>query len=81
MAPACIGVCGCDVVQAIVVPLVIVMTNEGGDVRLKITRQKIIFEQDAVLQRLMPSLNLALFLGMIGRAACVRHALAFQVFS
>ena len=80
MALACVNVCGCHVVQALVVTLMVIVPDEGSDVCLKITGQEVVFEQDAVLQRLMPSLNLALCLWMIGRAACVRHAFVFKVF-
>ena len=79
MAPACVDVCGCDVVQALVISLMVVMANEGGNVRLKITRQGVVLQQNAVLQGLLPSLNLALRLRVTGRAACVRHAFVFQI--
>ena len=66
--------------QAFVVTLVIIVPNEGGDLRFKITGQEVVFEQDAVLQGLMPSFDLALRLRMIRCAACVWHAFVFQVF-
>ena len=43
MAPACINVGGCDVVEALVVSLMVVMPNEGRDMRLKVTGQKVVF--------------------------------------
>ena len=38
----------------------------------------VVFEQDAVLQGLMPALDLALGLGVIGGAADVIHALLLE---
>ena len=39
----------CDVVDALVVALMIVVVDEGRDLGLKIPRQKVVFQQDAVL--------------------------------
>ena len=36
---------------------VIVVLNEGGDLDFQVARQEVVFEQDAVLQRLMPALE------------------------
>ena len=47
--------------------------------RFEVSGQEVVFQQDAVLECLMPALDLALGLRMIRRAACVRHALVFQV--
>jgi hypothetical protein len=38
---------------------VVVVIDERRDLLLEITRQEVVFEQDAVLQRLVPSLDLA----------------------
>jgi hypothetical protein len=46
-----------------VVAPVIVVIDEATDVRFEVTRQVVVFEQDAVLERLMPTLDLALGLG------------------
>lgn len=43
--------------------------------------QEVVLQQNAVLQCLVPSLNLALCLRMIRRAAIVRHPFVFQIFS
>ncbi len=56
----------CEVVEALVVALVIVVRDEGLDPGFEITRQVIVLEQDAVLQGLMPALDLALGLRMVG---------------
>lgn len=54
----------------------IVVADDVSDFLLKVTWQIIIFEQDAVLQGLMPWLNLALGLRMHGRTAHMFHAFA-----
>ena len=54
---------------------VIVVIDEGADLRFECTRQEVVFEQDAVLQCLVPSLDLTLDLGMVGRATRVLDAL------
>ena len=61
------------------VTLVVVVPNEGCDVRFKITGKEVIFKQDAVLERLMPAFDFTLCLRMIWRAARVRHAFVFQI--
>ena len=57
----------------------IVIIDELGDLLFQIARQIIIFQQDAVLECLMPSLNLPLGLGMIRCASDMVHALIFQI--
>ena len=65
----------CEIADALMVAAMVVMINEGRDLLLEITRQEVVFEQDAVLQRLVPSLDLALGLRMAGRPARMFHAL------
>ena len=60
-----IGVGGCDVVDGFVTALVVVVIDKGSDLGFKITRQKVVFPQDVVLQCMMPTLNLASALQMI----------------
>lgn len=52
----------------------IVVIDEGVDLPLEIAWQEVVFEQDAVLKRLVLALDLALCLGMAGRTARVIHA-------
>src|SRR5665647_604734 len=59
----------------------VVVIDEPVDAGFKIARQVIIFQQDAVFERLMPAFDLALRLRMVGCAANVRHFLSFQPFS
>ena len=56
-----------EIVEALVVAPVIVVLDEGGNLPVEIARQEVVFEQNAVLQRLMPALDLALSLGMAER--------------
>ena len=62
------------------VALVIIVADEGFDLVFQISWQKVVLQQDAILERLMPPFDFALGLRMIGRTARVRHALVFQVF-
>ena len=81
MAAPEVDVGGCDIVQALMVSLVVVVVYEGCDLSFKITGQEVIFQKNAVLQGLMPALDLALGLRMIGCAAGMLHAFALQPFS
>ena len=47
------------------------MIDELFDVGFKVARQVVVFQQDAVLERLMPAFDLALCLRMVGSAANV----------
>ena len=70
---------GRQVSEALVVALVVVMVDECGDLPFQVARQEVMFEQDAVLHGLVPALDLALGLGMVGRAADMLHALFLDV--
>ncbi len=69
MAAPGVNVGGRQVVQALVVALMIVVADECGDLGFEVAGQEVVFEQDAVLERLMPAFDLALGLGMIARTA------------
>ena len=56
-----VGVGGRDVAETLVVAVVVIVIDESADLAFKAPRQIIVFQQDAVLQRLMPALDLALF--------------------
>ena len=68
------------VAQALVVAVIIVVADEGPDLCLQVARQIVIFQKDAVLQGLMPTLDLALGLRMIGSAANVLHIAVVEPF-
>ena len=74
-----VDVGGCDVVQALVVSLVVVIFDEGPDLALKITGQVVIFQQNPVFHGLMPALVLTLCLWVIWHATDMVHALVFEV--
>ena len=60
------------------IPGLVVVLDKGPDLSFEIAGQVVVFQQDAVLQGLVPALDLALCLGMIGRAANVLHALCIE---
>ena len=64
MAPE-VGVGGCDVANALMVTLVVVMIDEGADLVFEIARQVVVLQQDPVLQGLVPTFDLALGLRVI----------------
>ena len=68
-----VGVGGCDVANALMVTLVVVMIDEGADLVFEIARQVVVLQQDPVLQGLMPTLDLALDLRVIGCATDMAH--------
>jgi hypothetical protein len=69
LPPAEIDICWGQVVQALVVAPVVILLDKGLNLGLKRARQVVVFRQDAVRHGLMPALDLALCLGMGGRAA------------
>ena len=58
-----------EIVEALVIARMVVVRHEGGDLAFEIAGQVVILEQDAVLERLMPALDFALGLRMVGRSA------------
>ena len=67
-----------EVAQALVSPEMIDVPDEGGHTRLQFAGQVGVFEEDAVLERLVPALDLALGLGMTRRAADGCHPAAAE---
>ena len=65
--PAEVDIGGCDIVQALVIALVIVVMDEGCDLSFEVTWQEVVFQQDAVLEGLVPAFDLALCLRVVGR--------------
>ncbi len=57
---------------------VIVMRHKGLDLRLQITRQEVVLQQDAVLERLVPAFDLALCHRVIRRPTHMAYTLALQ---
>src|SRR5262249_2930352 len=69
-----------EISDTLVVSEMIVVSHEVSDPGLEIARQIVVLQQDAVLQGLMPSLDLALGLGMQGSAADMIKALILEPF-
>ena len=63
-----------QVAQALMISVVIVVLDEGLDLDFEMAGQIIVLQQDPVLQRLVPTFDLALRLGMMGCSANVLHA-------
>ena len=78
-SPAEVGVGGGHVAQALVVAAMVVVLHEGLDLGFEVAGQEVVFQQDAVLHGLVPALDLALRLGMEGRAANMAHLVGFDV--
>ena len=76
--PAKVGIDRGDVVQALVVATVVVVIDELADLFFQITRQVLVLQQDSVFKRLMPTLDLALGLGMVWSAPHMIHFALFQ---
>ena len=54
-----------QVVEALVIPAVIVVVDERLDLGLQVARQVVVFQRDAVFEGLVPALDLALGLRMV----------------
>lgn len=76
-----VDVSGCQVLQALVISSMIVVADEPANLALEITGEEVVFQQDAVLQGLVPSFDLALCLGMVWCPANVPHTISIQPFS
>ena len=59
LGPAEVDIGWCEVVDALMITDVIVVFDEGPYLTFEITGQVVVVEQDAVLQRLMPALDLS----------------------
>ena len=68
-----------QIADALMVTMMVIVIDEPTDLPFEVTRQEVVFEQDAILQRLMPTLDLALGLGVVRRTADMLHALIVEV--
>ena len=50
LSPTTVGISRCDVLQALVIALVVVVFDERLDLRFQIAWKEVVFQQDAVLQ-------------------------------
>ena len=78
--PAEVGIGGRHVVQALMVTLVVVVLDEGLDLGFEVAGQKVVFQQDAVLEGLVPALDLALGLRVHRGTADMAHAVGADPF-
>ena len=69
-----IDVSGSEVAEALMGSDVVVVVHEGRDPRFQLAGRVGVFEQDAVLERLVPTLDLALRLRMARCTADLGHA-------
>jgi len=81
LCSAAVDVGGCEIVQAFMVAMVVVVLHEGVDLRFELTGEVVVLEQDAVLKRLMPALDLALGLRMTRRSPEVLDLLFLEPLS
>lgn len=72
---------GRQVVRALMASVAIVVIHEGADLSFEVAGQVVVLQQHTVFHRLMPTLDLALGLGMVWRPADVIHALGIEIFS
>ena len=76
-----VDVGGCDVVQALVVTLIVVIRDECADLAFEIARQIVVFQQNAVLHGLVLTFYFALSLWVERCATDMLHVLPLQPFS
>jgi len=72
LAAAEVDIGRCEIVEALVIAPVIVVVDERPDLGFEIARQVVVLQEDPVLEGLMPALDLALGLRMVGGTADVR---------
>ena len=73
-----VGIGGGDVAEALVVAVVVIMVDESADLAFKVSGQIIVFQMNAVFQRLVPTLDLALGLRMIGGSTDMLHPVSIS---
>ena len=78
--PAEVGVSWRHIVQAFVVAVMIIVLDERLDLGLEVAGQEVVFLADAVLQGLVPTLDLALGPRMIRRSAHMFHSATVEPF-
>src|SRR5258708_966909 len=74
----CVDVGRGEVVDALVIADVVIVLDEGFDLPFEIAEQAVVVEQNAVLEGLVPALDLSLSLGMIRCSAYMLHAFALS---
>ncbi|ARW49129.1 hypothetical protein S1001342_02839 (plasmid) [Acetobacter pasteurianus subsp. pasteurianus] len=67
-------ICRREIVETLVIAVLIIVFDECLDLAFEISRQIIMLKKHAVLERLVPTLDLPLCLGMVGSATHMIHA-------
>ena len=68
------------IVEALVIAGMVVMRHEGRDLAFEVAGQVVVLKQDAVLERLMPALNLLWVCGWSGAPrTCLMFCLSSQL--
>lgn len=70
-----------EIVEALVISAVIVMLDEGCDLGFEVLLEEVVFQEDAVLQRLVPAFDLALGLRMAGSTMHLGDLVFLQLFT
>ena len=78
LGPAEVDVGRGQIVDALMIADVVVVFDEGVNLPFEIAGQIVVVEQNAVLQGLVPTLDLSLSLGMIRCPAHMLHALVLE---
>jgi hypothetical protein len=78
LPPAEIDISRGQIVEALVITPVAILLDKLGDLSLQRARQVVILQQDEVLHGLVPAFDLALGLGMGGRATDMLDAILRQ---
>lgn len=73
-----VGMGWLHIVQALVASSVLVMLDEGPDLGLDAAEQEVVFQQDAIFQRPVPTVNLALYLQVRRRAASIARLVGLE---
>ena len=81
LSPPEIDIGGREVAQALMITAVIVVLDKCLDLSFQVAGQIVIFQQDPVLQGLVPSLDLTLGLRVVGSATDMVHAPIIEPFS
>jgi hypothetical protein len=80
IGPPEVDVGGRQVADALMIPQIIVIGDEGLDLGFEVARQVVVLEQDPVLEGLMPALDFSLGHRMTKCALDVLHVLAVEPF-
>ena len=73
-----VDVSGCEVLQALVISVMIVVADELAYLGFEVTGQEVVLQKDPVFQGLMPSFDLALRLGVVWGSTHMVHAFVVE---